>query len=63
MTSSLIDPYNDFISQGGKLWDRLKTVVKQMVSKPRFIGTVLSAAMGALLATYSEPGVVADGFF
>ena len=24
----LIDPYNDFISEGGKLWDRLKTVAE-----------------------------------
>jgi hypothetical protein len=22
----VIDPYNDFISDGGKLWDRVKTV-------------------------------------
>jgi ureidoacrylate peracid hydrolase len=22
----LIDPYNDFISKGGKLWDRIKGV-------------------------------------
>jgi hypothetical protein len=27
----VIDPYNDFISDGGKLWDRLKTVAKQMI--------------------------------
>src|SRR5262245_59130625 len=24
----MIDPYNDFISEGGKLWDRLKTVAE-----------------------------------
>src|SRR5262245_36500677 len=24
----VIDPYNDFISEGGKLWDRLKTVAE-----------------------------------
>ena len=24
----LIDPYNDFISEGGKVWDRLKTVAE-----------------------------------
>ena len=24
----LIDPYNDFISEGGKLWDRIKTVAE-----------------------------------
>src|ERR1700679_3408991 len=24
----VIDPYNDFISEGGKLWDRIKTVAE-----------------------------------
>ena len=24
----VIDPYNDFISEGGKLWDRIKGVAK-----------------------------------
>ena len=24
----VIDPYNDFISEGGKLWDRLKRVAE-----------------------------------
>ena len=24
----VIDPYNDFISDGGKLWDRLKDVAE-----------------------------------
>jgi hypothetical protein len=27
----VIDPYNDFISEGGKLWDRLKTVAEANV--------------------------------
>ena len=24
----VIDPYNDFISEGGKLWERIKTVAE-----------------------------------
>ncbi len=24
----VIDPYNDFISEGGKVWDRLKSVAE-----------------------------------
>ena len=24
----VIDPYNDFISEGGKVWNRLKTVAE-----------------------------------
>ena len=27
----VIDPYNDFISEGGKVWDRLEAVWTQMV--------------------------------
>jgi len=27
----VIDPYNDFISEGGKLWDRLKVLQKQII--------------------------------
>jgi len=26
----VIDPYNDFISEGGKVWDRLKGVAKRI---------------------------------
>ena len=26
----VIDPYNDFISPGGKVWDRLKAVIKEV---------------------------------
>ena len=25
----LIDPYNDFISEGGKIWDRIKGVAER----------------------------------
>ena len=28
ITGLLIDPYNDFISEGGKVWDRLKGVAE-----------------------------------
>ena len=24
----VIDPYNDFISEGGKIWDRIKVLLK-----------------------------------
>ena len=27
----VIDPYNDFISEGGKVWDRLKTVAEEII--------------------------------
>ena len=28
----LIDPYNDFISEGDKLWDRIRALQKQTVA-------------------------------
>jgi hypothetical protein len=28
----VIDPYNDFISEGGKVWDRLKGIAEQVCS-------------------------------
>jgi hypothetical protein len=28
----VIDPYNDFISEGGKIWDRIKKVQKAMIA-------------------------------
>lgn len=39
----VMDPYNDFISEGGKLWDRLKAVAKANSCVPHMV-QVLSAA-------------------
>jgi hypothetical protein len=39
----VIDPYNDFISEGGKLWDRLKTVAEANDCVPHML-QVLNAA-------------------
>jgi nicotinamidase-related amidase len=39
----VIDPYNDFISEGGKLWDRLKAVAESNHCVPHML-QVLSAA-------------------
>jgi ureidoacrylate peracid hydrolase len=30
----VIDPYNDFISEGGKIWDRLKAVAEAISAFP-----------------------------
>jgi hypothetical protein len=30
----VIDPYNDFVSEGGKVWDRLKAVAEAKRRKP-----------------------------
>jgi ureidoacrylate peracid hydrolase len=31
----VIDPYNDFIAEGGKVWDRLKAVAEANSCVPR----------------------------
>jgi len=47
----VIDPYNDFISEGGKLWDRIKTVAEANNSVPNML-QVLSAARKADLRVF-----------
>lgn len=42
----LIDPYNDFISEGGKIWDRLKVVAESNQCVPHMLD-VLSASRKA----------------
>ena len=42
----VIDPYNDFISEGGKVWDRLKTVAEANSCVPHML-QVLNAARKA----------------
>ena len=42
----VIDPYNDFISEGGKVWDRLKAVAEQNGCVPHML-QVLNAARKA----------------
>jgi ureidoacrylate peracid hydrolase len=47
----VIDPYNDFISDGGKLWDRLKTVAEANNCIPNML-RVLNAARKAGLRVF-----------
>ena len=47
----VIDPYNDFISEGGKLWDRLKTVAEANGCVPHML-QVLNAARNAELRVF-----------
>ena len=42
----VIDPYNDFISEGGKVWDRLKGVAEANLCIPH-MSQVLDAAREA----------------
>ena len=47
----VIDPYNDFISEGGKVWDRLKTVAEANSCVPH-MSQVLNAARKARLRVF-----------
>jgi nicotinamidase-related amidase len=47
----VIDPYNDFISEGGKLWDRLRRVAEANSCVPHML-QVLNAARRAGLRVF-----------
>jgi nicotinamidase-related amidase len=47
----VIDPYNDFISEGGKFWDKLKTVAETNNCVPNML-RVLTAARRAELRVF-----------
>jgi len=47
----IIDPYNDFISEGGKVWDRLKPVAEANRCVPNML-KVLQAARNAGLPIF-----------
>ena len=47
----VIDPYNDFISEGGKLWDRIKSVAEANECVPHML-EVLNAARKAGLRVF-----------
>jgi ureidoacrylate peracid hydrolase len=47
----VIDPYNDFISEGGKIWDRLKNVAEANQCVPNML-QVLNAARKAELRVF-----------
>jgi ureidoacrylate peracid hydrolase len=47
----VVDPYNDFISQGGKIWDRIKGVAESNNCVPNML-QVLNAARKAELRVF-----------
>jgi ureidoacrylate peracid hydrolase len=50
----VIDPFNDFISEGGKVWDRLKAVAEANACVPNML-QVLNAARTAGLRVFYAP--------
>src|SRR6202040_250964 len=49
----VIDPYNDFISEGGKLWDRLKPVAEANNCVPHMLQVLNAARKAALRVFYA----------
>jgi len=49
----VIDPYNDFISKGGKLWDRLKTVAEANNCVPHMLQVLNTARKAELRVFYA----------
>ena len=49
----VIDPYNDFISEGGKLWDRLKTVAEANDCVPHMLQVMNAARKAELRIVYA----------
>src|SRR5262249_37168481 len=49
----VIDPYNDFISEGGKLWDRLKRVAEANKCVPHMKQVLDAARKAAIRVCYA----------
>jgi ureidoacrylate peracid hydrolase len=49
----VIDPYNDFISEGGKVWNRLKAVAESNGCVPNMVRVLSAARTAGLRVFYS----------
>lgn len=49
----LIDPYNDFISEGGKVWDRLKAVAEANRCVPHMVQVLDTARTSGIRVFYA----------
>jgi nicotinamidase-related amidase len=49
----VIDPYNDFISEGGKVWDRLKAVAEANACVPHMVEVLHAAREAGLRVVYA----------
>ena len=49
----VIDPYNDFISEGGKLWDRIKNVAEENSTVPHMAEVVAAARQAGVRVFYA----------
>ena len=49
----VIDPYNDFISEGGKIWDRIKNVAQANNCVPNMLAVMNAARKAGLRVFYA----------
>ena len=49
----VIDPYNDFISEGGKVWDRLQAVAEANSCVPHMVQVLHAARQAGLRVFYA----------
>src|SRR5499425_2859454 len=49
----VIDPYKDFISEGGKLWDRLRAVAEANDCVPHMVEVLTAARKAGLRVFYA----------
>jgi nicotinamidase-related amidase len=49
----IIDPYNDFISEGGKIWDRIKNVAEANNCVPNMLQVLIAARNAGLRVFYA----------
>src|SRR5262249_21104192 len=49
----VIDPYNDFISEGGRIWDRLKSVAEANQCVPHMLQVLNAARKTGLRVFYA----------
>lgn len=49
----VIDPYNDFISEGGKVWDRLKGIAEANQCVPHMLQVLMAARKAGIRVFYA----------
>jgi len=49
----VVDPYNDFISEGGKIWDRIRDVAEANECVPHMLQVLLAARKAKLRVFYA----------
>ena len=57
----VIDPYNDFISEGGKIWDRIRAVAEANECVPHMLQVLNAARTAKLRVFYAMQSSIPSG--